>query len=162
MEIRLAKETDLAAITEIYNEAIETTTATFDTEPKTESEQKSWFAEHTRRYPILVAELDGHVVGWASISPWSGRCAYSDTGETSFYVKAGHRNSGVGRALKTAIVERARSLGFHVLIAQVAEGADVSRHINESFGFEHVGTLREVGRKFDKVLDVHLYQLILD
>ena len=66
MEIRLAKEADLVAITEIYNEAIETTTATFDTEPKTESEQKSWFADHTRRYPILVAELDGNVVGWGS------------------------------------------------------------------------------------------------
>ncbi len=162
MQIRPARKTDLGAITGIYNKAIETTTATFDIEPKTDVEQADWFEEHAARYPILVAEIDDRVVGWASMSPWSGRCAYRDTAETSFYVEAGHRGEGVGRALKIAIVERARAIGFHVLIAQIADGADASRHINESLGFEQVGTLREVGKKFGKVLDVHLYQLILD
>lgn len=162
MEIRLARREDLDAITDIYNEAIETTTATFDTEPKTADEQLRWFEEHTGRHPIYVAEVGGTVVGWTSLSPWSGRCAYSDTAETSFYVKAGRRGEGVGTALKKAIIERARSLGFHVLIAQIAEGAEASRYINESLGFRHVGTLQEVGRKFGKTLDVHLYQLVLD
>ena len=162
MQIRTANRSDLTAITTIYNEAIETTTATFDTEPRTESEQARWFQEHTGRFPIIVAEVDGRTVGWASLSPWSGRCAYSNTGETSFYVKSEYRGGGIGRALKTAIAERARSLGFHVLIAQITEGSHASRHINESFGFEHVGTLREVGKKFGNLLDVHLYQLILD
>ena len=162
MEIRLATEDDLEAITDIYNEAIETTTATFDTEPKTADEQLRWFEEHSGRHPIYVADADGIVLGWASLSPWSGRCAYRDTAETSFYVKAGHRGEGVGTALKSAIIDKARSLGFHVLIAQIADGADASRHINERFGFHHVGTLREVGNKFGRTLDVHLYQLILD
>lgn len=162
MQIRLAKMTDLDAITAIYNEAIETTTATFDTEPKTTREQLQWFEGHGERFPIYVADIEGTIAGWASLSPWSERCAYSDTAETSFYVKGEHRGEGVGRALKLAITEAARSLGFHVLIAQIAEGADASRHINESLGFHHVGTLREVGRKFGNVLDVHLYQLILD
>lgn len=162
MQIRLAEKTDLDAITTIYNEAIETTTATFDTEPKSKAEQLQWFERHGERFPIYVADIEGSIVGWASLSPWSGRCAYSDTAETSFYVKGEHRGEGVGRALKIAIIETARSLRFHVLIAQIAEGADASRHINERLGFHHVGTLREVGRKFGKVLDVHLYQLILD
>lgn len=162
MEIRRATETDLDAITEIYNEAIATTTATFDTEPKTVEEQLRWFAEHTGRHPIYVADVDGVILGWTSLSPWSGRCAYRDTAETSFYVRKGHRGEGVGTALKKAIIARARSLRFHVLIAQIADGAEASRHINERFGFHHVGTLREVGRKFGKTLDVHLYQKILD
>jgi len=162
MQIRLAKRADLEAITAIYNEAIETTTATFDTEPRTMAEQLRWFEEHTGRFPIYVADLGGDIVGWASLSPWSGRCAYSDTAETSFYVKAGHRGEGVGRTLKVVVIEAARSLGFHALIAQIADGADASRHINESLGFHHAGTLREVGRKFGRLLDVHLYQLTLD
>ena len=162
IEIRLATRDDLDAITDIYNEAIETTTATFDTEPKTVDEQLRWFEKHTGRHPIYVADADGTILGWTSLSPWSGRCAYRDTAETSFYVKEGHRGEGVGTALKSAIIEKARSLGFHVLIAQIADGADASRHVNESFGFCHVGTLQEVGRKFGKTLDVHLYQLILE
>ena len=162
MEIRAAKKTDLDSITGIYNEAIETTTATFDTKPKTAAEQLEWFEAHEGRFPVVVAEVDGEVVGWASLSPWSGRCAYSDTAESSFYVKSGHRGLGIGRRLKRVIIDEARSRGFHVLIAQIAEGADASRHLNEDFGFEYVGTLREVGKKFGRILDVHLYQLILD
>lgn len=162
MQIRTARQSDLEDLAAIYNDAVESTTATLDTEPWTASQQARWFREHTGRYPILVAEVAGKPIGWASLSPWSGRCGYSDTAETSFYVKAGHRGAGVGQALKAAIIERARTLGFHVLIAQITDGANVSRHINERHGFEHVGTFREVGRKFGQVLDVHLYQLILD
>ena len=162
MQIRLGQAADLDAITDIYNQAVLTTTATFDTEPKTAAEQQRWFEAHTGRHRIYVAEIDGTVVGWAALTLWSQRPAYGDTAETSLYVEAGHRGKGVGTALKRAVIEGARSLGFHVLIAQIAEGADASRHLSERFGFSHVGTLREVGRKFGQTLDVHLYQLILD
>ena len=129
--------------------------------PWTTAEQAQWFHEHQGRFPVVVAEVNDRTVGWAAISPWSTRCAYSDTAETSTYVKSGHRGEGIGRALKAAIIEEARRRGFHVLIAQITEGGDASRHLNASFGFEHMGTLREVGKKFGAVLDVHLYQLIL-
>ena len=162
IQIRRAELADLEAITAIYNEAIANTTATFDTEPKTADEQLKWFQEHDQRHPILVAVLDGKVVGWASLSKWSDRCAYADTAETSFYVEAGHRGQGIGRQLKHAIIEEARRLRFHTLIARVAEGSDASIHLNDSFGFVHVGTLKEVGRKFGKLLDVHLLQKMLD
>ncbi|MGA2062246.1 MAG: N-acetyltransferase family protein [Thermoguttaceae bacterium] len=160
--IRPAELSDLDAITEIYNEAILTTTATFDTQPKTRTEQQSWFQEHDARHPVLVAELDGKVAGWTSLSKWSGRCAYADTAETSFYVKAEHRGQGIGRKLKEAIIEKARQLEFHTLIARVAQGSEESLHLNESFGFVQIGTLKEVGRKFDKLLDVHIFQKMLD
>jgi len=162
LTIRPAELTDLAAITEIYNEAIRTTTATFDMEPKTEREQLQWFKSHGPRHPILVADLDGKVVGWAHLAEWSNRSAYSDTAETSFYVKREQRGQGIGRKLKQSIIEEGRRLGFHTVIARVVEGNHQSLHLNKSYGFVHVGTLREVGRKFGKLLDVHILQKIYD
>src|SRR5262245_51145559 len=87
VEIRRAALSDLGAITDIYNEAILTTTATFDTEPKTVEERIAWFDSHGENHPIIVAALDGTVAGWASLSRWSDRPAYDCTVETSFYVK---------------------------------------------------------------------------
>jgi len=161
MQIRRATVDDVAAITEIYNEAILTTTATFDTEPKTVAERLAWFESHGERHPVLVALLDGKVVAWASITKWSDRNAYADTAETSFYVKSECRGRGIGRQLKGAVIEEARKLGFLTLIARVAEGNRESIHLNESFGFVHVGVLKEVGRKFDRLLDVHIMQKML-
>src|SRR5207302_5439771 len=121
----------------------------------------SWFHSHGERHPILVAVRDGTVVGWASLSKWSERPAYDDTAETSFYVKADHRGRGVGRTLKEAIIAEARRLRFHTLIARVAEGSGGSLHLNESLGFVHVGTLKEVGCKFGERLGVHILPLVL-
>jgi phosphinothricin acetyltransferase len=159
--IRRATTADLPEITAIYNDSILNTTATFDTEPKSLEERASWLAAHGDRYPVLVAESGGEVVGWASLSPWSDRRAYDGTAETTFYVAASHRGCGIGRALKAAIIDEARHLGFHSLIARVAEGSDASLHLNERFGFRRVGTLKEVGQKFGRLLDVHILQKML-
>lgn len=161
LTIRQAALNDAPAITEIYNEAILTTTATFDTETKTVEERTRWLEGHGERHPVLVAEVDGKVVGWASLTPWSDRLAYRDTAETSFYVHSTHRGKGIGRQLKQAIIEEARRIKFHTLIARVAEGSHESLHLNEAFGFEHVGMLKEVGLKFGKRLGVHIMQLML-
>jgi phosphinothricin acetyltransferase len=159
--IRRATTDDLPGITAIYNDAIRNTTATFDTEPKSLEDRASWLSAHGERYPVLVAESDGEVVGWASLSQWSGRRAYDGTAESTFYVAARQRGRGIGRALKAAIIDEARQLGFHSLIARVAEGSDASLHLNECFGFRRVGTLKEVGQKFGRLLDVHILQKML-
>ncbi len=160
--IRRAGHADVPAIAAIYNEAIRTTTATFDTEPKTVEDRLAWFDAHGDRHPILVAERDGTVVGWSSLSRWSDRCAYDDTAETSFYVASAHRGEGIGRALKAATVAEARRLGYHSLIARVAEGSDASLHLNREAGFTLVGTLKQVGMKFGRRLDVHILQMLLN
>lgn len=160
--IRRAELSDAAAITDIYNEAILTTTATFDTETKSVEERTQWLQSHDERHPVLVAVADGRVVGWASLTRWSDRRAYDDTAETSFYVHSTQRGHGIGRKLKEAIIEEARRLRYHTLIARVAEGSVESLHLNESAGFVHVGLLREVGRKFGRLLGVHIMQKILD
>ena len=160
--IRRALPGDVAAVTTIYNEAILTTTATFDTEPKTIEERTAWLSGHDERHPVLVAVLNNQVVGWASLSKWSDRPAYDATAETSFYVAAEHRGRGIGRKLKEAIIVEARRLGYHTLIARVAQGIEASRRLNERAGFVHVGTLKEVGRKFGRWLDVDVMQLMLE
>lgn len=160
MTIRRAIPGDLESITEIYNEAILTTVATFDTQPKTDEEQASWFALHGTRYPILVAEDKGRVVGWASLSMWSDRCAYADTAENSVYVKEEHRGKGIGRKLLEALMKEGEAAGLHTVIARIAGGNEVSIRLHESFGFEHIGVMREVGRKFGRLIDVYMMQKI--
>jgi L-amino acid N-acyltransferase YncA len=159
--IRRARDDDAEAIAHIYNEAILTTTATFDTEPKIAEQRRQWLQSHGERHPVLVAALDDEVVGWASLTPWSDRAAYAETAETSFYVDSKNRGHGIGRKLKEAIIEEARRLGYHSLIARVTDGSTESLHLNESTGFEYVGTLKEVGRKFGRLLDVHILQKML-
>ena len=151
--IRRAESSDAASIADIYNEAILTTTATFDTETKSVEDRAAWLKAHDERFPVLVAVVNDKVVGWASLTRWSDRRAYDATAETSFYVHSTHRRQGIGRALKRAIIDEAVRLRFHTLIARVAEGSDESLHLNKTFGFVHVGTLREVGYKFGRLLD---------
>lgn len=160
--IRRADLSDIAAITDIYNEAILTSTATFDTEPRTVDDRIAWLHSHDDRHPVLVAVIGSEVLGWASLTRWSERPAYDGTAETTFYVAAEYRGRGIGRQLKEAIIAEARRLGFHTLIARMAEGSDASRHVNQSVGFVHVGTLKEVGQKFGRWLDVDVMQLMLD
>lgn len=158
--IRPAQRSDLAAITEIYNQAILHTTATFDTEPKTEADRVPWFEAHSLRHPIFVAVLEGEVVGWTALSRWSDRCAYDDTAEVSTYVKEGFRGRGIGKRLKAAIDAEARRLGFHTVIARIVQDNAASIHLNEQFGFRPIGVMREVGFKFGRRLNVHLMQKI--
>jgi len=160
LAIRPAKIDDLNAITEIYNEAILTTDATFDIEPKTDAEQRVWFANHGPRNPILVAELDDVIVGWTSLTEWSDRCVYADTAEFSFYVKEEFRGKGIGRRLLEDIIREGEKVGLHTVVARITEGNKESIHLHESVGFEHIGVMREVGQKFGRLLDVRLMQKI--
>jgi len=162
LTIRQGKLEDLGAITEIYNEAILKTVATFDTETKTLEEQGVWFANHGPKYPILVAEQAGRIVGWASLSKWSDRCAYSDTAEISLYVKEEHRGRGIGKKLLEEIIQEGCRAGLHTVIARIVEANQASIHLHESVGFKHIGVMREVGRKFGKLFNVCLMQLIYD
>ena len=160
IRIRRVSIDDVSAITAIYSEAICTTTATFDTEPMAESDRLDWLKSHDDTYPVIVAEKDGQVVGWAALSKWSDRQAYAETAESSFYVKAESRGQGIGRMLKEHILAEGKKAGLHSVIARVAEGNEASIHLNESCGFQHIGVMKEVGRKFGKRLDVYLMQFI--
>jgi phosphinothricin acetyltransferase len=157
-EIRTAKLSDVPAITEIYNEAIFTTTATFDIEPKTVASQRQWFKEHGAKNPILVAEVENNVVGWVSLSQYSTRCAYADTVELSVYVKSTYRNMGIGKKLMTAILTEGKKAGLHTVISRIAGDNDISVNLHKQLGFVDIGVMKEVGNKFGKLLDVYMMQ----
>jgi phosphinothricin acetyltransferase len=161
IEIRNAVINDLEAITKIYNEAIKNTTATFDTEPKSYDEQLKWFNDHNQKYFILVFLSQNNVIGWSSLSKWSDRCAYSETAEISIYIDKANRGKGIGKMLMHETLIKAKSSGIHTILARIAEGSDASIKIHETAGFKHVGIMKEVGRKFGKLLDVYLMQIIL-
>jgi len=160
LKIRRATINDLDTITDIYNEAILKTVATFDTEIKTSKEQKKWFKNHGSKNPILVADEDGAIVGFASLSKYSDRCAYSDTAEISLYVKKEHQGKGIGKKLMESIIREGENVGLHAIISRITEGNEKSIYLHKSVGFYHIGTLKEVGLKFGKRLDVHLMQKI--
>jgi phosphinothricin acetyltransferase len=159
-DIRKADVTDVPAITEIYNEAVLTTTATFDIEPKSVSSQREWFQAHGVKNPILVAVIVNDVIGWASLSEYSTRCAYADTAELSVYVKASFRNQGIGKKLMQAILDEGNKVGLHTVISRIAGGNEISVHLHKQFGFQDVGVMKEVGKKCGKLLDVYIMQKI--
>jgi len=158
--IRRATVKDLRAITDIYNEAVLTTDATFDTDLKTIAEQRAWYKEHGKRNPILVAVVDGNIRGWASLSKWSTRCAYADTAEISVYVKQGYRNRGIGKHLMKDVLAEGDRVGLHTIISRITSGNAISIRLHEELGFQPIGIMKEVGKKFDKILDVCLMQKI--
>jgi phosphinothricin acetyltransferase len=102
------------------------------------------------------------VVAWASLSEWSTRCAYSDTAEISIYVLETLRGQGIGKKLMTEIILAGARCGLHTVIARITEGNQASIHLHQLAGFESIGVMREVGYKFDRLLDVRLMQLIYD
>lgn len=160
--IRPARAEDLPAVAAIYNEAVERTTGTFDTEPKTLAQMGEWFAAHAGKYPVLAAEEDGKVVAWASLSEYSGRCAYARTAEVSVYVEASRRGRGLAGALLDELLPRGRIAGVKQAIARITQDNEASLRLHARRGFVEVGRLRRVGEKFGRVLDVHILQLSLE
>jgi phosphinothricin acetyltransferase len=162
LTLRLAERRDAAALREIYNLEVTTTTVTFDMVPRTLDEQVSWIDGHSGGHPAVVAIAgDGTVVGFGSISPYKDRPAYSPTVEDSVYVHRDHRSRGVGRTMLEELVRLARDHGFHSMIARIVGGHEASIALHAACGFETLGVEREVGRKFGKWLDVVEMQLML-
>jgi phosphinothricin acetyltransferase len=162
--LRPATEADLSAIAAIYNHEVRGGVATFDTVEVSLEERRAWLARHTSpRHPVIVAEDGGDLVGWASLSPWSERCAYARAAEVSIYVAADHQGRGVGGALLGELIERGRVAGLGVLLARIARAGDGgSRRLHERHGFVHIGTMHRVGEKLGRILDVELFELQLE
>lgn len=161
MEIRRATDRDGEAIREIYNAEVLTSVATLDLIPRTEEEQRVWMAAHSGVYPTLVAEVDRRVVGFSSLSPYRPRPGYSTAVEDSVYVADDARGQGLGRALLLAIVETARSHGFHSVVGRISAEQEASIGLHTACGFDMIGVEREVGRKFGRFIDVAIVQLLL-
>lgn len=163
MRIRTAEKKDVPALLAIYNEEVEHGLSTFDLNPKTMEEWLEWFGEHNvGNHPLIVAEEDGKAVGYASLSSYRMKEAYQATVELSVYVDKEYRNRGIATKLSLAILDMAREWeDIHTVISVITGGNEGSLRLHERLGFTHCGTMREVGVKFGKWLDIENYQLFV-
>lgn len=160
--IRDAVEADLPTILSIFNEAIRNSTAVWHVQEATLDARRAWMAERQGRgLPVLVAELDGAVRGFASYGDFRPFAGYALTVEHSVYVDPAAQGRGLGRALLAALVARAGAAGLHVMVAGIEAGNTASIALHRKAGFEEAGTLRQVGRKFDRWLDLLFMQKTL-
>ena len=159
--IRPAGEADLGAINEIYNYYVLHSACTYQEAVETIEARRQWFARHDERHPVTVAEMDGRVVGWGSLSAFHARSAYRFTVENSVYVDHEFQGRGIGSAVLRDLIERARGIGLHAIVAliDVEQKGSVAMHARA--GFKEVGKLSEVGLKFGKWLDVVYMELVL-
>lgn len=161
MIVRLATVEDAPAIVAIYNVEVANHTSTFDLIPRTLDDQRQWLTQRSGAFSAVVALIDGEVVGFAALSPYKERAAYRTTVENSVYVSRDHPRSGIGRALMQHVVGIARESGFHSIVARIEASGTASRALHAACGFELVGIERQVGRKFNRWLDVAIMQLML-
>lgn len=160
--LRLATADDLPAINDIYNYYVHTSTCTYQLEPESLEDRRAWFRDHPAdKYPVLVAEIDGRVAGWGSLSTFRPRAAYAPTVEASIYIHHELHRRGLGKLLLVELIERARAAGFHSLIGGASADQTASIALQEALGFRRIGHLVEVGYKFGRWLDVVYLQLML-
>ena len=162
MEIRLANRGDAEAVAAIYSHEATRERTVFDLRPRSVAEQQDWLAERSGAHSVIVAVLDGEVVGFASLSPYRTRPAYNTSVESSLFVRRDNLRRGIGRALLERLVDLAAEHGFHSMVARIAGENDASVELHAACGFELVGTEREVGRKFGRWLDCTVMQRLLD
>jgi L-amino acid N-acyltransferase len=159
--LRPAARSDLTAINEIYNHYVLHSTCTYQEEPESIAGRREWFDHHGAEHPVVVAEVNGEVIGWSSLSAYHARSAYRRTVENSVYVHHQHHRRGIGSLLLKDLIARARALGHHAIIAGIDASQAASVTLHERFRFEKVGHFRQVGFKFGRWLDVIYMELLL-
>ncbi len=157
-----AGEEDLPGILAIYNDAIANSTAVFSDRPATLDERREWLAaRRAQDFPVLVARGRGEVLAFATYGGFRTWPGYHLTVEHSVYVAAARRREGVGGRLLRELIERARGAGMHAMVAGIDADNAASLQMHAALGFERVGYLPEVARKFDRWLDLVFMQLML-
>lgn len=153
--VRVARADDASALAAIYNQGIEEHQATFETRPRGAEDLAGWLD------PLLVAERDGEVVGWAGISPYSDRDVYAGVGECTIYVERRARGSGVGARLLEALAGEAERRGYYKLTAKLFPENEASVGLFRRHGFREVGVHRRHGRLDGEWRDVVVVERLL-
>jgi phosphinothricin acetyltransferase len=186
VQVRNGVEGDLEAIVAIYNHYVRETAITFDTSCVTPEDRLPWLRSHPEDGPhrLLVAHSQdgapdgppapgtdpeggfangtGRLLGWATSSPFRARAAYATSVEVSVYCAADVVGRGIGTLLYTSLFEALRGQDLHRAYAGITQPNDASTRLHAAFGFQHLGTYREVGRKFGRYWDVAWYEKPLD
>ncbi|MFF9626165.1 GNAT family N-acetyltransferase [Streptomyces griseosporeus] len=166
VQVRPGVESDLEALTEIYNHYVRETAVTFDTVAFTPEERRPWLLSHPEDgpYRLMVAtEADPtrnsqRILGYATSSPFRAKAAYATSVEVSVYLRPDAGRRGIGTLLYKTLFKALSGEDVHRAYAGIAQPNEASARLHERFGFRHVGTYREVGRKFDRYWDVTWYE----
>jgi len=159
--IRVVSSADAAAICAIYNPYVERTVISFEQSPVSETEMAQRIADYTALYPWLVAEIDRKVVAYAYATRWRTRAAYDYTLESTIYVDEGYTGRGIAGPLYLHLLDELRSRGVRAVVGCIALPNDASVALHEKCGFVKVAHFPQVGRKFERWVDVGFWQATL-
>ncbi len=151
--VRKAGRADAMAINRIYNHYVRTDTCTWHLTEETEEGRRKWLEARGPAHPVLVAESEGQIVGWGSLSVYNSRQGWDGTVEDSVFVDHRHQGRGVGRLLLGRLMDEAVRLGHRVVVARISGDQEPSLRLHAALGFEPAGRLKGVGRKFGQTLD---------
>ena len=160
--VRPATLDDAPSICVIYNQGIEDRIATLETELRTPEERRQWLAGRGLRHPVIVAEGQGAVVGWASLNSFNSRKAYDFVADFSVYVERNWRGKGVGSRLLTRLIELARKLGYHKLVLSAFPWNETGIALYRKSGFRTVGLYKEQGKLDGRWVDTIIMEKILE
>ena len=163
MLIRKAAEKDIPRLLEIYNFEVINGVSTLDLTPKTIEEWQEWFSAHqTAEHPLLVAETDGVISGYATLSSYRQKEAYKTTAELSVYIAPEFRRQGTASALMEEILKIARENGsLHLIVSVITSGNAASEALHEKIGFSYCGTIHEAGYKHGEYRSIDNFELII-
>lgn len=162
LNVRKATEHDLPGMLAIYNDIILHTTAVWQYEPHTLEMRQEWFAvKKNLGHPVFVAEEQGEIVGFSTFGPFRQWQGYRFTVENSVYVAAEYRGKGISKLLMLPIIEAARELNIHAIVAGIEATNEASISLHKKFGFAEVAHFKQVGYKFDRWMDLKFLELIL-
>ena len=163
VEIRFATPEDAHGINGIYNPYIEKSPATFETEPYDEAQRRRWIDSHCPdpRYPVFVAERDRAIVGFANASAFDEREGYRTSVKVSVFVATEHHGGGIASALYQTLFDALKLQSLHRAYALIVRPNEASEVLHRKFGFRHISTLSEVGRKFGRFHDVMWFEKAL-
>ena len=146
--VRRATEADLEAINRIYNLEIQEGTATWDLEPWTIEQRRAWFKGHDELTPVLVAEQDGEVAGFAYVTLVSAKAGWRFTREDTIYIDERFRGQRIGDRLLATLLDVAREMGVRLVIASITSTNETSIRLHAKYGFEVMGEMKNAGFKF--------------
>jgi len=159
--VRAATAADADAICRIYNQGIEDRVATLATEQRTPAERAAWLAAKGPRHPVIVAEDDGHIIGWGSLNQFNPRDAYRHVVDFSIYVERAYRGRGAGKVMLTRLIELAREHGYHKMVLSAFPSNSGGMALYERMGFRTVGVYKEQGMLDGRWVDTIIMEKLL-
>jgi len=161
VQIRTAIADDAAAIAEIYNQGIEDRVATYETSRRSAEDQQAWLQSIAGRYPAIVAQADGEIIGWAGAGPYRNRECYRGIGEFSMYVHRDWRRRGMGDLLLADLITEAERMGLWKLLSRIFPFNEASRALCRKHGFREVGVYEKHARLDGRWLDVVIVERLI-